>query len=72
MQLALPRLGVVEKKMPLRIGFENEMAQTSVVQITAMYCHGHFSPKVAKPLHSSNKNTRKKNSYVGMNQIPSS
>ena len=44
---------------PLRIGYRNEMAQTSVVQITAMYCHGHFSPKVAKHLHSFRKNTKK-------------
>ena len=42
------------------LGIENEMAQTSVVQITAMYCHGHFSPKAAKHLHSSRKNTKKK------------
>ena len=40
------------------LGVENEMAQTSVVQITAMYCHGHFSPKAAKHLHSSRKNTK--------------
>jgi len=42
------------------LGIENEMAQTSVVQITAMYCHGHFSPKAAKHLHSFRKNTKKK------------
>ena len=41
------------------LGIENDMAQTSVVQITAMYCNGHFSPKVAKCLHSSSKNTKK-------------
>ena len=41
------------------LGVENEMAQTSVVQITAMYCHGHFSPKVAKHLHITSKNTKK-------------
>jgi hypothetical protein len=29
------------------------------VQITAMYCHDRFSPKVAEHLHSSSKNTKK-------------
>ncbi len=55
-----PVWGSLKKKCHYVLGFENEMAQTSVVQIAAMYCHGHFSPKVAKPLHSSNKNTRRK------------
>jgi len=30
------------------------------VQITAMYCHGRFSPKVAEHLHSYSKEYEKK------------
>ena len=31
-----------------------------MVQITAMYCHGRFSPKVAEYLHSSRKKAKPK------------
>ena len=44
---------------PHVLGIEMIWSQTSVVQIVAMYCHGHFSPKVAKHLHITSKNTKK-------------
>ena len=42
------------------LGIENDVIPNVAVQVATMYCNDHFSPKVAKRLHSTNKNTKKK------------
>ena len=43
------------------LGIENGVILNVVVQIATMYCYGRFNRRSAKHLHSSSKNTKKKN-----------